>query len=86
MKILMVAPHLPAPTIGVNTRNYHLLRALAREHQVSVVALGDARNPAIQADVRDSMASPMRCAWRPCPPATSAELSFSTCCEVSRTA
>jgi sugar transferase (PEP-CTERM/EpsH1 system associated) len=50
MNVLMVLLHVPAPTIGVNTRNYHLLRAFAREHSVSLVVLADERNPANQAD------------------------------------
>jgi sugar transferase (PEP-CTERM/EpsH1 system associated) len=50
MNLLMVLLHVPAPTIGVNTRNYHLLRALAREHSVSLVVLADDRNPANLAD------------------------------------
>jgi len=51
MKVLMVLPHLPAPTIGVNTRNYHLLRVLAREHHVSLVALADERSSSVRVDV-----------------------------------
>src|SRR5262252_1872054 len=50
MNVLMVLLHVPAPTIGVNTRNYHLLRALVREHSVSLVVLADERNPANQAE------------------------------------
>ncbi|HVB23709.1 MAG TPA: glycosyltransferase [Ktedonobacteraceae bacterium] len=38
MKILVVAPNLPCPTGGANTRNYHLLKALASEHTVSLLA------------------------------------------------
>ncbi|HEX6542025.1 MAG TPA: glycosyltransferase family 4 protein [Ktedonobacterales bacterium] len=39
MRILVVAHSLPRPTWGAGTRNYHLLRALAREHTVSLLAL-----------------------------------------------
>ena len=39
MKILVVAPNLPCPTSGANTRNYHLLKSLAREHTVTLLAL-----------------------------------------------
>ncbi len=39
MKLLMVTPNLPCPTSGANTRNYYLLKALAREHAVSLLAL-----------------------------------------------
>jgi len=35
----MVTPNLPCPTSGANTRNYYLLKALAREHAVSLLAL-----------------------------------------------
>ena len=41
MKILVVARSLPRPTWGAGTRNYHLLRALARNHDVSLLALVD---------------------------------------------
>lgn len=41
MKILVVARSLPRPTWGAGTRNYHLLRALARKHDVSLLALVD---------------------------------------------
>ncbi|HET8908451.1 MAG TPA: glycosyltransferase family 4 protein [Ktedonobacterales bacterium] len=39
MKILVVAHSLPRPTWGAGTRNYHLLRALGRDHDVSLLAL-----------------------------------------------
>ncbi|MEO7002754.1 MAG: glycosyltransferase [Ktedonobacterales bacterium] len=41
MNILVVARHLPQPTWGAGTRNYHLLRALARRHTVSLLALAE---------------------------------------------
>ncbi|HEU5347408.1 MAG TPA: glycosyltransferase, partial [Ktedonobacterales bacterium] len=44
MKILVVARSLPRPTWGAGTRNYHLLRALAGKHQVSLLALVDAHD------------------------------------------
>src|SRR5947209_16949553 len=39
MKLLMVSPNLPCQTSCANTRNYYLLKALAREHTVSLLAL-----------------------------------------------
>src|SRR5947209_2059203 len=39
MKLLMVSPHLPHPSWGAGTRSYYLLKALAREHAVSLLAL-----------------------------------------------
>jgi glycosyltransferase involved in cell wall biosynthesis len=41
VKILVVARSLPRPTWGAGTRNYHLLRALASLHEVSLLALVD---------------------------------------------
>lgn len=41
MKLLMVSPSLPSPTWGAGTRNYHLLKTLARQHTVSLLALVD---------------------------------------------
>ncbi|MGO8948455.1 MAG: glycosyltransferase family 4 protein [Ktedonobacterales bacterium] len=39
MNILVVACSLPGPTWGAGLRNYHLLRALASQHTVSLLAL-----------------------------------------------
>ena len=39
MQLLMVSPHLPDPSWGAGTRSYYLLKALAREHAVSLLAL-----------------------------------------------
>ncbi len=39
MKMLMVSANLPCPTWGASARNYHLLKALARQHTVSLLAL-----------------------------------------------
>src|SRR5690349_8485677 len=41
MKVLIVARSLPRLTWGAGIRNYHLLRALASEHDVSLLALVD---------------------------------------------
>src|SRR5437870_72375 len=40
MNLLIVSPHIPSPTAGVNTRNYHLLKALASKYTISLLALG----------------------------------------------
>lgn len=39
MKLLMVSPSFPSPTWGFGIRNYHLLKTLACEHTVSLLAL-----------------------------------------------
>ncbi len=41
MNLLVVSPNLPCPSSGASTRNYYLLRALARKYTVSLVALVD---------------------------------------------
>lgn len=41
MNILMVSPLFPTPTSGQNTRNFHLLQTLAKDHHVSLLALED---------------------------------------------
>lgn len=41
MNVLMVSPHLPSPSWGAGTRSYHLLKALARKHTVSLLTWGD---------------------------------------------
>ena len=41
MKILMVSPYLPSPTSGNRTRSYYLLKMLARQHTVSLLAMDE---------------------------------------------
>ncbi|MDQ2716580.1 MAG: glycosyltransferase [Chloroflexota bacterium] len=41
MKLLVMSPNFPRPTWGAGTRNYHLLKALASKHTVSLLALVD---------------------------------------------
>src|SRR5437588_2996540 len=41
MKLLMISPNLPCPAWGASARNYYLLKALARQHTVSLLALAD---------------------------------------------
>jgi sugar transferase (PEP-CTERM/EpsH1 system associated) len=41
VNILVVTAGVPRPTLGANTRNYHLLKALASRHAVSLLALVD---------------------------------------------
>ncbi len=44
MKVLMVLLGLPVPETGSNTRNFHLLKALASTYDVSILALCDGRD------------------------------------------
>lgn len=39
MNILIVSPQIPYPLWGAGTRNYHLLKALAQSHTVSLLSL-----------------------------------------------
>jgi len=39
MKILMVSPYIPSPTSGNRSRSYYLLKMLARQHTVSLLAI-----------------------------------------------
>lgn len=41
MKIIMVCGHLPWPSTGASTRDYHLLKALGQRHDVTLLALAD---------------------------------------------
>lgn len=41
LKMIVVSPNIPRPWSGASTRNYHLLRALAAEHSVALVALNE---------------------------------------------
>lgn len=45
MNILVVAHNVPRPTWGAGARNYHLLRTLAQQHAVSLLALVDEEEP-----------------------------------------
>ncbi len=68
MKLLMVSPIFPSPTWGGGTRCYQLLKALAREHVVSLLALVD--DPRL--DERDvslvkDLAETVQIAVRPAP-------------------
>ena len=50
MKLLMVSPNLPRPMSGASTRNYHLLKTLARQHRVSLLAQVDSTESAANRD------------------------------------
>jgi sugar transferase (PEP-CTERM/EpsH1 system associated) len=50
MNILMISPNIPYPMAGYSTRNYHILKALASRHSVSLFALND-RYSGIQQDL-----------------------------------
>ena len=39
MKLLMLSPSFPSPTWGFRTRNYYLLKTLARKHTISLLSL-----------------------------------------------
>lgn len=41
MKLLMISARLPRPQSGSSSRNYHLLKALARDHTVSLLTFVD---------------------------------------------
>jgi sugar transferase (PEP-CTERM/EpsH1 system associated) len=45
MKLLMVSGYLPHPSWGAAARSYHLLRALARQHTISLLALAGGVEP-----------------------------------------
>ena len=39
MNVLVVCPHFPECSSGARTRSYHIIRALTREHDVSLLVL-----------------------------------------------
>jgi sugar transferase (PEP-CTERM/EpsH1 system associated) len=45
MNILMVSPYVPSPTSGNRSRSYYLLKMLARQHTVSLLAIDDGVTP-----------------------------------------
>lgn len=65
MKILVLTPTFPSPTWGAGTRNYYLLKMLARRHTVALLSLVDGAEDAEKlALVQDVLAS-VRCVRRP---------------------
>jgi polysaccharide biosynthesis protein PslH len=50
VNLLMVSPNLPRPMSGASTRNYHLLKTLARQHSVSLLARVDSTEAAAYSD------------------------------------
>src|SRR5262245_22881029 len=51
MKALMVLLNVPVPETGASTRNYHLLKALAREWDMTVLVLGTGEDAQTRAKV-----------------------------------
>jgi sugar transferase (PEP-CTERM/EpsH1 system associated) len=51
MNIVVVTPNIPRPWSGASTRNYHLLRALAAAHRVSLIAINELPGSDIAAPV-----------------------------------
>src|SRR5579863_3101068 len=51
MKLLILTANLPSPTGGANARNYHLLKALARKHSVSLLAFASTTGQEIATDM-----------------------------------
>jgi hypothetical protein len=51
MKLLMVSANLPRPAWGASARNYHLLKALARQHTVSLLVLVESAEANAFADI-----------------------------------
>lgn len=47
MNILMVSPYIPSPTSGNRSRSYYLLKMLARQHTVSLLAIDDGVTPEV---------------------------------------
>lgn len=39
MKILYLSPHVPAPMAGASTRDYHIVKALASQHEITLLTL-----------------------------------------------
>lgn len=69
MKLLMVSPSFPSPTWGFGIRNYHLLKTLAREHTVSLLALvNSAEIEECDLSLVEDFAHTVRIVVRPAPP------------------
>jgi sugar transferase (PEP-CTERM/EpsH1 system associated) len=52
MKLLIVTADLPRPAWGASARNFHLLKALAHEHSVSLLALVGSAEAEVYGDIR----------------------------------
>jgi sugar transferase (PEP-CTERM/EpsH1 system associated) len=53
MNLLMVSPHLPSASWGAGTRSYHLLKALACQHTISLLFLGNEHTDEIQQSMHE---------------------------------
>src|SRR5437764_15068308 len=67
MNILMVSAHLPHPAWGASARNYHLLKALASQHTVSLLSLVDSAEVGEYSDISllEDLAHPVQVISRP---------------------
>src|SRR5260370_39616834 len=52
MNLLIVTADLPRPAWGASARNFHLLKALTREHSVSLLALVGSAEAEAYGDIR----------------------------------
>lgn len=69
MKLLIVSPYLPCPTSGGSARYYYLLKALARQHTISLLALVDSTEAGVHGGqpLPEDLARTIRVIPRPAP-------------------
>lgn len=65
MKVLVLTPSFPSPTWGAGTRNYYLLKTLARYHTVSLLSLIDHEEDREKQALLQDVVSAIRCVMRP---------------------
>src|SRR5258707_4756589 len=65
MKVLVLTPNFPSPTWGAGTRNYYVLRALARQHMVSLLSLIDSKEDLDKSSLLEDFVHRIRCVVRP---------------------
>lgn len=65
MKVLVLTPNFPSPTWGAGTRNYYLLKTLARHHAVSLLSLIDCEEDLEKRALLQDVVTSIKCIMRP---------------------
>lgn len=65
MKVLVLTPNFPSPTWGAGTRNYYIIKALAKRHQVALLSLIDRAEDEKNLPLLEGLVHEIKCVLRP---------------------